>query len=184
MSGRDEIENLLKLCAAGDRSAFRLLYQRTAAKLNAVVSRILQQTDTAEEALQETYVRIWQNATTYDPQIASPIAWMAAIARNQAIDLKRRSSERISRQSDSAEELLAGLAADTRGPGGLALVKLRQCLELLPDDRRDLILLAYYQGYSREELAERASKPVATIKSILRRSLILLKECLDGRTGH
>lgn len=180
MSGRQEIAELLKRCGEGDRSAFRTLYRRTAAKLNAVTFRILQQAETAEEALQETYVRIWQNASSYDPEIASPIAWMAAIARNQAIDLRRRSGERISRQSDAADDLLAAIPAAESADWGPALVRLRKCLDALPEDRRSLVLLAYCLGYSRDELAAETSKPVATIKSTLRRTLMTLKECLDG----
>ena len=180
MSGRQEIADLLKRCGEGDRSAFRTLYARTAAKLNAVTFRILQQAETAEEALQETYVRIWQNAASYDPQIASPIAWMAAIARNQAIDLRRRSGERIARASVADENLLLAIPAGVASDWGPALARLKTCLAALPEDRRSLVVLAYCLGYTRDELAERVGKPAATIKSTLRRTLMALKECLDG----
>lgn len=183
MSGEDNIEALIARCAQGNRAAFSQLYRRTAAKLNGIIRRILQQSEAAEEALQETYVRVWQNAASYDARIASPIAWMAAIARNQAIDLKRRGSERISEASSSDDEVLLNIPAErsTSGEGSLTLIKLQRCLEQLPLDQRKLVLLAYYQGLSREELAERAGKSVAAIKSTLRRSLLVLKECLDGR---
>jgi RNA polymerase sigma-70 factor (ECF subfamily) len=179
---QNDIGVLITRCAEGNRAAFSQLYRRTAAKLNGVIHRILQQREAAEEALQETYVRIWQHASSFDPRIASPIAWMAAIARNQAIDLKRRGSERISEASSSDDELLSSIQAprSSTGDDSLALIKLQRCLEELPPEQRKLVLFAYCLGLSREELAEQAQKPVATIKSALRRSLLLLKACLDG----
>jgi RNA polymerase sigma-70 factor, ECF subfamily len=181
VAGQDDIEGLIARCAQGSRPAFAELYRRTAAKLNGVISRILQH-EAAEEALQEAFVRIWQNAASFDARIASPIAWMSAIARNQAIDLKRRGSERISALSSSDEALLLNIPADrSTAEESVALIQLQRCLEQLPSDRRELVLLAYYRGLSRDELAGRSGKPAATIKSALRRSLLVLKECLDGR---
>jgi RNA polymerase sigma-70 factor (ECF subfamily) len=179
---RNDIGVLIARCAEGDRAAFRLLYRRSAAKLNGIIRGILQHEEAAEEALQETYVRIWQNAASFDARIASPIAWMAAIARNQAIDSRRRGSEKISLSSDSDDALVLTIAAggSATEEGSLASIKLQRCLDALPNDRRQLVLLAYYLGLSREELAARAEKPVSTIKSSLRRTLLLLKECLDG----
>ncbi len=171
-SGQEELASLVARVSRGDKAGFSELYRRTAPKLNGIIRRILQQDEAAGEALQETYVRIWQKASSFDPAIASPIAWMATIARNQAIDLQRRSAERISRQSVSDDVLLT-MAADSGSAeeSGLAYVRLRRCLDSLPADRRLLVVLAYCHGYSREELAERDKRPVATIKSMLRRSL-------------
>jgi RNA polymerase sigma-70 factor (ECF subfamily) len=180
VAGQDDIEGLIVRCAQGNRAAFGELYRRTAAKLNGVISSILQH-EAAEEALQETFVRIWQNAASFDARVASPIAWMSAIARNQAIDLKRRGSERNSALSISDEELLLKIPGERSATeGSPALIQLQRCLEQLPPDRRELVFLAYYRGLSRDELAERAGKPAATIKSVLRGSLLALKECLDG----
>jgi RNA polymerase sigma-70 factor (ECF subfamily) len=179
-SGQDELASLIARTARGDKAGFSELYRRTASKLNGIVGRILAQEELAAEALQETFVRIWQNSGSFDPAIASPIAWMAAIARNQAIDLKRRSAERISRNS-VGDDLLLELPDDPASPAesGLTYARLRKCLDQLPADRRTLVLLAYCHGYTREELAEREKRPVATIKSLLRRSLMALKECMD-----
>jgi RNA polymerase sigma-70 factor (ECF subfamily) len=181
-SGLEDLAALIARAARGDKAGFSELYRRTAPKLNGIVFRILQQEEAALEALQETYVKIWQNAGSYDPAVASPIAWMAAIARNQAIDLRRRSAERISRQSVTDDVLLElpTEAAPEGGETGLAYVRLQRCLAKLPPDRRRLVVLAYCSGYTREELAEREKRPVATIKSTLRRSLMMLKECIDG----
>jgi RNA polymerase sigma-70 factor (ECF subfamily) len=178
----DDIELLIQECAKGDRRAFGQLYRQTAAKLHGIIRRIIPYNEAAEEALQETFVRIWLKAGTFDPHIASAMAWMASIARNQAIDVRRRGAEKIALASSSSESLLNAIPDSSADAGerSLALIQLKRCLDQLPADRRELLLLAYYNGLSREELAQRATKPVATIKSTLRRSLILLKECLDG----
>lgn len=178
-----ELKSLLARVAEADRAAFSALYDRTAARLFGVISRILPRAELAEDALQEAFMRVWQKASTYDSAIASPMAWLATIARNQAIDHRRRFAERL---SASAGEVDATLADSAPRPDALAeqsedMKRLRRCLEHLPADRQEMVLLAYYQGYSREELSARFKRPVTTVKTLLRRSLIALKECLDGR---
>lgn len=173
------LAGLLARIAARDRAAFGELYELTKAKLFGVVRRILLRGDLAEEALQESYVRIWSNAHRYDSGQATAMTWMIAIARNQAIDLKRRAAERVSAQAVALEDVT--LAAPASAEDTADLRRLRQCLGGLAEDGRDMVLLAYHQGYSREELSEKFSRPVATVKTILRRSLAALKECLDGR---
>jgi RNA polymerase sigma-70 factor (ECF subfamily) len=177
-----ELGALLEKVAGGDRPAFARLYDHVSAKLYGVICRILPKSELAEDALQEAFVRIWQKAATYDPSIASPMAWMATIAHNRAIDLKRRFAERLARQSEELDPAIAD-----QGPDPLALAeqsedfrRLKSCLDELPDDRQQMVLLAYHQGWSREELAARFKRPVTTVKTLLRRSLIALKECLDA----
>ena len=179
MTNIDDIGLLIQGCARGDRRAFGQLYRQTAAKLHGIIRRIIPRNEAAEEALQETFVRIWQKAGTFNPQTASGMAWIASIARNQAIDVRR---EKIASASSSEENLLNAIPAANadRGEQALTFIRLERCLDQLPPGRRELLLLAYYNGWSREELAQRAKKPVATIKSTLRRSLMQLKECLDG----
>jgi RNA polymerase sigma-70 factor (ECF subfamily) len=102
---------------------------------------------------------------------------MTTIARHAAIDVARRGAERISAASGELDFEIPDLSAagDRMASGGLTT-----CLEQLEADRRGMVLLAYCYGWSREELSRRFDKPVATIKTVLRRSLIVLKECLGG----
>jgi RNA polymerase sigma-70 factor (ECF subfamily) len=174
------LTELLGRTAQGDRTAFSRLYDLTRAKLFGVIRRILVRGDLAEEALQESYVRIWSNAFRFDPSQASAMTWMIAIARNQAIDLKRKVNERVAARAVALEDVTLA-ASETSAEDSADYRRLRQCLGGLAADGRDMVLLAYHQGYSREELAERFARPVATVKTILRRSLAALKECLDGR---
>lgn len=177
-----ELKSLLAQVAEADRAAFARLYDLVSGRLFGVIGRILPRAELAEDALQETFVRIWQRAKSYDAAIASPMAWMATIARNQAIDLRRRSAEKLSAASSEIDESLADSAPDPEALAGQAgeLRQLKDCLGRLPDERQQMVLLAYRQGFTREELAERFKRPVTTVKTLLRRSLIALKECLDG----
>jgi RNA polymerase sigma-70 factor, ECF subfamily len=182
LEGQAELVVLMGRVAAGDREGFRLLYQRSSAKLYASVRRILRSEAAAEDAVQEAFVRIWRRAGDFDATIASPIAWMTTIARHSAIDSLRRSAERISASSAGDQEILDGLADDSApAAGALAGGGLARCLEGVEPDKRNMVLLAYCYGWSREELASRFNRPVATVKTLLRRTLIALKECLGGR---
>jgi RNA polymerase sigma-70 factor, ECF subfamily len=177
-----DLAHLLRRTGAGERLAFVKLYERTSAKLYGVVRRICSSEETAREALQESYVLIWKNAASFNPELASPITWMARIARNKAIDIRRLQSERISSLGVELDLDAPGfdmdpLAATERNEG---LRRLTDCLKGLPEDRREMILLAYYNGLSREEIGTRFDRPVNTVKTLLRRGLAQLKECLDG----
>ena len=174
-----EIDGLLARVAAGDRGAFGRLYDLTSGRLFAVVRCVLRRPELAEEALQEAFVRVWQKASLYDAARLRPMAWLSAIARNQAIDIKRRFAEKLSEASEDDFENAAPVMAEAEL--ALELKRLRDCLARLPEDRQDMVLLAYYQGWSREELAAQFKRPVTTVKTLLRRSLLALKECLDGR---
>jgi RNA polymerase sigma-70 factor (ECF subfamily) len=174
--GQAELAALLERAAGGDREAFRDLYRRTAPKLFASVRRILGSNAAAEDAVQDAYVRIWTRAGGFDRAVGSPIAWMTTIARHAAIDIARRGAERISASSGELDADLADpLAAAGTPSSGKALAA---CLEKLEPDRRGMVLLAYCYGWSREELSRRFDRPVATVKTVLRRALIALKECL------
>ncbi|MGH8033504.1 MAG: sigma-70 family RNA polymerase sigma factor, partial [Luteimonas sp.] len=103
---RDHLRTLLAATAGGDRAAFENLYQRTSAKLFGICVRILCERTQAEEALQDVYLAIWRKAGLYDGDRASPITWLAQIARNKAIDhLRASKSERLSQPIDLAGEL-------------------------------------------------------------------------------
>jgi len=173
-----EIEDLLVATAEQDRAAFAELYRRTASKLYAVISRILGDSSRSEDAVQELYVRVWRNAGGYDAGRGRPMTWLATMARNIAIDIRRREMARG--QGRFAEVELDTIADRDGHYSGEALATLQACLSRLDEDQRQLVIAAYLNGESREELAERTSRPVGTIKSWLHRSLAALKACLDG----
>jgi RNA polymerase sigma-70 factor (ECF subfamily) len=175
----DSLADLLGRIAARDAAAFSTLYKATSAKLYGVVARILPRGDAAADALQEAYVRIWEKAGEFDPAKGSPLAWMATIARNRALDEVRRvrpgSLEDLPESFEPAADEVDPLAARERSEG---LVKLLNCLQSLDEEKRAVVLLAYYRGLSREALALRFGRPVPTIKTWLHRSLAQLRDCL------
>jgi RNA polymerase sigma-70 factor (ECF subfamily) len=178
---QQHLNELMRRVAAGDRAAFGKLYAATSAKLYGVVLRILRRRDLADEVMQEAYVRIWNNARSFDPARASPITWMVTIARNRALD-------EIRKVAPLSLEALPG-ALDIRDPAMLASdameasddqAKLRRCLDGLEPTQREIVRLAYLEGQSREELAQQFGHPVGTIKTWLHRSLKQLKGCLES----
>jgi RNA polymerase sigma-70 factor (ECF subfamily) len=141
----------------------------------------LHRRDIADEVLQEVYVKIWERAADYKPESGAVISWMAAIARNRALDEVRRkrpvSMEDHPELLDIASDEESALAAVMRGEDGR---RLADCLKRLEPDRRQMVLLAYCDGLSRDEIAQRYGQPVNTIKTWLRRSLMNLKGCLGS----
>ena len=181
MLSPQELVWLLAAVAKGDRPAFERLYAATRAKLYGVVLRILRRHDLADEVMQETYLKIWNSAGQFDPALSSPITWMVAIARNRAIDLVRKKTE-VSIDEDPA---VLEIAADTPDPLARRemteeLRRLLACMGRLDEERRRLVLFAYYDGWSREQLAAKFDKPVNTVKTWLRRALIEIRECLGS----
>jgi RNA polymerase sigma-70 factor (ECF subfamily) len=174
-----ELVWLLAAVAKGDQAAFERLYQATRAKLYGAALRILRRADLADEVIQETYLKVWNSAGQFDPAIASPITWMVAIARHRAIDLVRKKSDISLDQEPEAMQVPA------ESPDPLArrnsseeLRRLLACMGALDEERRRLVLLAYYSGLSRDQLAAKFDKPVNTIKTRLRRALLDIRECL------
>lgn len=176
-----DLAELLRRVAAKDAAAFAALYRQTQSKLYGVVARILTRGDQSGEALQEAYVRIWEKAAEFDPARGSPIAWMATIARNRALDEIRRvrpaSLEDMPEGFEPAADDVDPLASRDRSE---RLAALLECLRGLGDERREAVLLAYYRGFSREALARRFDKPVPTVKTWLRRGLAQLRDCLES----
>lgn len=176
-----ELAELLRLTAEGDRAAFARLYQATSAKLYGVSLRILRRNDLADEAVQDAYLRIWRKAADFDPGRASAIAWMAAIARNRSLDVARLKREiPIDEAPDAGDVALDGPSPESAAELSDELRRLEACLGGLDPDRRAAVLLAYRSGWTREELSARFGRPVATIKTWLRRSLMSLRQCLEG----
>ncbi len=174
-----ELVWLLASVAKGDEAAFERLYAATRAKLFGVVLRILRRQDLAEEVIQEAYVKIWNNAGQFNPGMASPITWMVSIARNRAIDVVRKRGETSIEEEPAAMEV----ASDTPDPLARRemteeLKRILECVGQLDPERQKLVLLAYYNGWSREQLAEKFDTPLNTVKTWLRRSMLEIRECL------
>ncbi len=171
VSGR--LLGLLRRVADEDKSAFAQLYGLTNRKLYGVALRIVRDRSVADDLLQDAYVRIWRRARSYDPALASPIAWMVAIIRNGAIDIMRKQqlvtiedgSEILALPSDDADP---AYELDMSRMRALAFAAFRN----MSPDRRRMIILAYLRNENREQIARRYGIPVNTVKTHLRRALL------------
>jgi len=133
----------------------------------------------AEEVMQETYVKVWKMAGKFDPSVASPITWMVAIARNRAIDIVRKRTELSIEEEPEAMDVAAEAPVPlARREMTEELKRLLSCLGKLDPEKQRIVLLAYYSGWSREQLSRKLDIPVNTIKTWLRRSLIEVRECM------
>ena len=182
MGNAETLDGLLGAIAAGDQSAFQRLYAATSAKLFGVIVRIVGRRDVAEEVLQDTYLAIWDHAGDFRTERGSPIAWMAAIGRNRALNRRRGERETVSLDDPDgapmlADDAVAGADLDWAGAGADAR-RLHGCLESLEEGPRSCIVMALVEGYTHQELVKRLDCPLGTVKSWIRRGLSRLKDCL------
>ena len=170
-----DLADLLVRVSAGDRIAFQTVYERTSAKLYGVVLRIVRGREVADEVLQDAYLRIWQNASSYVPSSGRPMTWMIAIARYAAIDVVRK---RVSESQYAPMDV----PEPSHDPERQIVVQdqLGHCLGRLAAPHLECVVLAYCNGYSREELARHFSAQVPTIKTWLHRALNALRACLES----
>ena len=175
---RQDLVAALQQTARGDRAAFRVVYEATSLKLYGTVVRILGRRDLADEVLQEVYIRVWQRAGDFDAASGSPITWLAAIARNLALDEARRKTPRSIEEFPEILQLPSDDDPSATQERNEDVRRLQACLEGLEPEKRELVLLAYHYGMTREEISARINRPVATVKTWLRRSLEQLRGCL------
>jgi len=167
---------LLAAVAKGDAAAFERVYQATAAKLYGVALRIVRRADVAHEVMVGTYLEVWTTAGAFDPAAASPLTWMLAMARNRAIDLVRADPQKFTDE----DATIAAPSDPAARQMSDELKRLLACMGRLDEERRRLVLTAYYSGHSRDELAAEFHQPVATVRSGLRRTLFDIQECLKA----
>lgn len=172
-------KDLLRRVADGDKAAFSALYDATNGKLFSVCLTVLNNRAEAEEALQETYVKVWRRAGSFDAKRASAMSWLIAIARNASIDIARR-RKGVAVDIEAAFEL----EDDAPGPEAAAQAsgearRLHECLAGLEGEQAQFIKYAYLGGLSYSQVAEANGKPLGTVKSLIRRGLQKLRACLE-----
>ncbi|MGJ3230520.1 MAG: sigma-70 family RNA polymerase sigma factor [Oceanicaulis sp.] len=169
---------LIQRVSLADRAAFSELYDATSSRLFAIVLRIVKDSGEAQDALQDCYANLWRRAKSFDPEKARPMAWLAMIARNAAIDRLRR------RRPAGSLEALDEPVDDAPSPEASAVEsdearRVRACLEELTGIEAGLLTRAYYGGESYSEVAAAVAKPLGTVKSVIRRSLMKMRRCLE-----
>lgn len=171
---------LVRAVADGDRRAFEQLYRQTSPLLFPVALRMLRRSSWAEEVLHDSFLAVWNRASTYDPAHSSPMTWLTHIVRNRCIDWLRSGTARTSELEEELTEYTPMVSEQNEEAqhGADEVDKLTRCLAHLPDDQRQSVVLAYYQGMSHSEIATWMHQPLGTIKSWVRRALGHLKDCV------
>ena len=178
-----QLMDLLARTALADQRAFAELYNLTSAHLYAVALRILRQSASAEEVLQESFVNIWHHAGSYVAARSQPLTWLTSIVRNRCLDqLRRREVDTVT--IDDEDE---GMTLPDNGPTPLEMLvsgadarAVKACVEALESGQKQAVALAFYRGLSHAELAAHLHEPLGTVKSWVRRGLERLKACLDA----
>jgi RNA polymerase sigma-70 factor, ECF subfamily len=180
---------LLLRIAARNEAARAEFYDRHSRLAYSVIVRILRSPSEAEEVLQETFVRVWSRADTYDPLRGSPAAWLTRIARNLSVDRlrARRARAHIAvepaiRAGDDARSPIEPVTRDTPETaleGHATAGAVRTALAILTPEQRALIEAAFFEGYTHSELATRFGMPLGTVKTRIRSGLAAMRDRLE-----
>jgi len=178
-------EMLMTAIARKDSAALEAIYDRYAPSALGLALKVLSDRPAAEEVVQEAFWRVWKFAATFDTRRGRFPAWLFGMVRNLAIDeLRRRSAHPLSGDGvgldDAALEIPDG-AADVMETVWTSIksVHVREAVEQLPDLQREVIMLAYFQGLTREEIAKRLGEPAGTIHTRARLALQKLRTIVD-----
>ena len=179
-AGDDILERLLRQVARGDEQAFADLYQRVAAAVFGLVSKVVRNPAQSEEVTQEVFVELWRTAPRFDPARGTARSWIMTWAHRRAVD-RVRSAESAARRDDLAGRRDQGRPYDEvveQVESSLEREHVRRSLKALTALQREAVVLAYYGGHTHREIAELLGVPQGTVKTRLRDGLIRLRDHL------
>lgn len=181
----DELAALLIKVKAGCRVSFAQVYRLSSARLLGIVLRIKKDRAAAEDVLQDVYLKVWNGCHQFDASRGQGIHWLAGIAHHGAIDSQRREGRRpkATPWADPAEDPYGGVPSEWPSPPEKLLHQrsthaLHRVLFELPNEQREKLTLAFFDGLSHAQIAARLRQPLGSVKSSLRRSLMALKQRL------
>ena len=174
------LHRLIESIATGDQASLAALYDATNQLIFGMIVRVLRDTAAAEEILLDVYTQVWRQASQYDPERGSPLAWLITIGRSRAINRLRSRSLGVARESIQNAKDIASEDADPELASILSERKrlVRTALGTLPAKQRDVIELAYYSGLSHSEIAFQLGEPLGTVKTRTRLGMLKLREIL------
>jgi len=181
-----ESVSLLPAVARGDLAAFEALYDRYSGTLYALLLRILGSPEDAQEVLQEAFVKVWTSAKMFDAVRGSEIAWLISVARSRGIDKLRSRKIRGERENDAGREIsIQSSFVDNKTGADEAIrseerTAVRGAMAELPAAQRIALELAYFEGLSQSEIAERLQEPLGTIKTRMQLGMKKLRERLKA----
>jgi RNA polymerase sigma-70 factor (ECF subfamily) len=172
-------EALVAGLAAGDRDVARVLVRRFEARVYGLALSILHDRSAAEDVAQESFLRIWRYAPSFDPRRGSAAAWMLTVARNTALDHVATRDRRLERLPleplDAAVDTAAAPRDDETAP-------IADAVHALPPEQRDTVIAAAYYGFTAREISDAWNVPLGTVKTRLRSGLHKLREMLAEAT--
>jgi len=171
------LEDLLLRVSAQDREALASLYDLTHARVHGMALRVLRDPTAAEDVVCEVYLQVWRTAATFDPRQGCVWTWLTVLTRSRALD-RVRVSRRVARREEALPEVEpAGLgpSPEQSAEAGERSRLVRDALERLPREQRQLIELAYFAGLSHSELATRLGQPLGTVKTRIRSGMMGLR---------
>ncbi len=170
----------MQLAASGDVTALEKLYDRHASLIHSVLMQKLGDAAESQDIVHDVFLKLHTRSAQYNPALGKPVAWLLTIARNAAIDkLRKRSSHQryLNKQSQEAEMSMPAHA----GPHRDELELLHRCVSILPDPQRDTLQLAYFSGLTQQEIADKIMQPLGSVKAWIRRGLMKLRDCMEGK---
>jgi len=171
-----EVE-LVTLLKDRNDQAFNYLYDNYSSALYGVIYPIVNEAELANDVLQEVFINIWRRIETYDSSKGRLFTWMLNIARNASIDVLRSKSYQNSQKNQSLMDTVNWNSGFQTQPG-VDTIGLSKLLEKLKDEQRVLVDLAYFKGYTHEEIAEIEGIPLGTVKTRIRNALIQLRNLM------
>lgn len=191
-NSNEVLEHLIARVALGDRPAFDTLYRLFSPRAFAICLRLLNERAIAEDALQDSFIKIWRFAGNFRAGDGLAGAWLSRIVRNQCLDLLRASSRQV--PTVEIDDDLDGDAGRSASPGTGAAWgdplraaesreiadSLERCLRELRASQQKLIVASWQRGLSQSELATSTGMPLGTVKSLMRRALISLRDCMGA----
>jgi len=167
-----DYETSLIACAKGDQSAFQELYKQESSHMLALCAKMLSQRADAEDIVRDAFVLIWKNASNYDSKMGTARAWMYSIMRYRVLNRLRQSGRIMPVDSEWVDTLPdAIVSANTEQANGLT-----QCVAKLDDAQRRPILMAFYNGFTYDQIAARLKTPAAEVKADVRAGLNSIRE--------
>ncbi len=175
-------EQLVHALTRGEAWAMTALYERYARLVYSLALKILNDRGAAEETVQEVFVKVWKRARDYDAARGKFSSWLSGIAHHHAIDELRRRRVRPAASED--ENAMAEVVADNPAPFDQALQSLErrriaEALAAIPPEQRRCIEMAYFEGYTQQEISERLSEPLGTVKTRMRLGMQKLRVLLE-----
>jgi RNA polymerase sigma-70 factor (ECF subfamily) len=167
---------LVDLLTQHQQSAFSYLYDNYSAALYGIILSIVPDRDLANDVLQEVFVKIWKQVTTYDATKGKLFTWMMNIARNASIDMLRSKHYQRSKQNRELTEAVYEKGGSTST--NVEQIGLRKLVYSLREEYRVLIELSYFEGFTQDEISRKLNLPLGTVKTRLRSALIQLRELM------